>query len=266
MDAFYSAFYNMLQNFGYTHPLHPTLTHLPIGTVIAVFLFRLGATLFSWHQLVVTARHCIILAFIFVFPTILLGYMDWQYFHGGTWSFVFKMKIIFAITLVILLSVSMLLHSKKSAASKLISSIYLLCFLTVVGLGYFGGEIAFGASAQTKDKAVKGDVQAEKPKDKVSFADVKEIFDRKCSTCHKGDNAAARLQLNTYEQVMRGSENGPVVISGKPGESELVLRIEGKSEPSMPFRQPLLPDDDIQTIVRWVTQGATRGGADQPTK
>ena len=38
--------YEMLQKFGYTHPLHPTLTHLPIGLVLAAFVFGLIAIVF----------------------------------------------------------------------------------------------------------------------------------------------------------------------------------------------------------------------------
>jgi len=34
--------YQTLTKFGYTHPLHPTLTHVPIGLVIGAFLFALA--------------------------------------------------------------------------------------------------------------------------------------------------------------------------------------------------------------------------------
>jgi len=33
--------YQTLIKFGYTHPLHPTLTHVPIGMVMGAFLFVL---------------------------------------------------------------------------------------------------------------------------------------------------------------------------------------------------------------------------------
>ena len=39
--------YETLQKFGYTHPLHPTLTYLPIGLVLAAFVFALFAIVFK---------------------------------------------------------------------------------------------------------------------------------------------------------------------------------------------------------------------------
>jgi hypothetical protein len=37
--------YQFLAKFGYTHPLHPVLTHIPIGMVMGAFLFLLIAYL-----------------------------------------------------------------------------------------------------------------------------------------------------------------------------------------------------------------------------
>ena len=72
--------YQTLAKFGYTHPLHPTLTHLPIGMVMGAFFFVLVALTFRRANLAKTARHCSVLALIAAVPTILLGIMDWQHF------------------------------------------------------------------------------------------------------------------------------------------------------------------------------------------
>ena len=84
--------------------------------------------------------------------------------------------------------------------------------------------------------------------------------------CHKGGSAPLGLQLDTYAHVMAGSENGDVVIPGKPGESELVLRIKGQSEPAMPFMQPALSEDKIETVDRWIEQGAPKGAGESGEK
>jgi uncharacterized membrane protein len=250
MEPFYQSFYHSLQNIGYTHPVHPMLTYVPIGCVIAAFLFDLIALVFRYDQAAVTARHCILIAFIFVFPTILLGYMDWHYFHGGIWLFAFKMKMILAGLLTFLFLIALLLHRKREPTSKLILLIYTLCFFAVVGLGYFGGEIVFGTPTHSD--------QAMGPKVKVSFVEVFDIFNHNCIICHKGENPPLGLRLDSYEHVMTGSEKGPVVIPGKPAESKLVLRIKGKIKPSMPFGKPLLLGNSIQSVIRWIEEGAPR--------
>ncbi len=249
-------FYQTLQNLGYTHPIHPTIVYLPIGGVMAALIFGIIAVILNRYSFVVSARHSSVLAFFAAFPTILLGYMDWQYYHAGTWMFPIRMKIYLAAALVVLLLITILSHYIFRAGMKTILFLYSLCFINVVAIGYYGGEVVFAGShwqldAQEQEKAEDGG-----PQEEVAWADISVIFEQHCNMCHSGTSAPHDLRLDSYEQVMEGSENGKVIIPNKPGESELVLRMKGRSEPAMPFRQPLLPEETTQTIVRWVDQGA----------
>ncbi len=90
----------------------------------------------------------------------------------------------------------------------------------------------------------------------VSYSrDVQPIFDQNCVVCHGG---SAGLWLDSYERVMAGSERGPVVVPGDPEASELYRRITGASQPSMPLGQPPLPPQEIETIRRWIAEGAPK--------
>ena len=64
--------YQVLAKIGYTHPLHPTLTHLVMGLVMGAFVFLLIAKFFRRGSLAQTARHCIVLALISLLPTAVL--------------------------------------------------------------------------------------------------------------------------------------------------------------------------------------------------
>ena len=77
------SLYQLIAKTGFTDPLHAPLTHIPIGLVIGAFLFFLVAVIFNRKNLITTARHAAILAFIFVFPTILFGVLDWLHFFRG---------------------------------------------------------------------------------------------------------------------------------------------------------------------------------------
>ena len=68
--------YKFLAGLGYTHPIHPTEVHMPIGLVVGAFIFAWIALLFRRPRLTQTARYCVTLAFIWVFPTMLFGIMD----------------------------------------------------------------------------------------------------------------------------------------------------------------------------------------------
>lgn len=248
-----NSFYDALAKVGYTHPVHPILTYLPIGLVMASLIFGLLAWLLHYSNLAATARHCTILALAGAFPTILTGFLDWQHFYGGAWIFPIKMKILLAVVLLILLSITTLLLLKVGQAARGILVMYFLCFLTTVGIGYFGGELVFatksGASLDSNNESNLG-------ANKITYSETAKIFEQRCTTCHSGSNPPDGLRLDTYENVMAGGEDGPVVITGKPDESELMHRIKGLKQPSMPFRQPPLPDEEIQVIETWIAQGA----------
>ncbi len=76
--------YQVLEKIGYFHPIHPPLTHIPMGLVFGAFTFALVALLFRRTILPQLAyNRIILLALVLAFPTILFGYTDWQHFYEG---------------------------------------------------------------------------------------------------------------------------------------------------------------------------------------
>ena len=90
----------------------------------------------------------------------------------------------------------------------------------------------------------------------VAFSDVKPIFDTKCVGCHGETEPKEGIRLNSYANVMAGGEKGPIVVAGKPEESEIVHVIDGSEEPRMPFKMDPLTTEEIKKISDWVAQGA----------
>ena len=175
--------YQTLTNFGYNHPIHPTLTHVPIGMVMGAFIFVLIAVITRKKNLAQTARHCSVLALIAAIPTALLGLMDWQHFYGGALLFPIKMKLILAGILIVFLTLAVIFGFFGETFSKLVISLYVLCLFSVIGLGYFGGELVYG----TKTPAAE---VAEGP-----AAEGAMVFQQNCSACHRleGVGKARRL-------------------------------------------------------------------------
>lgn len=242
---------------GYTHPLHPPLTCVPIGMVIGALVFGLSARVLRRPALLVTARHCTILAFIGLFPTAALGYLDWQHFYGGRWILPIKMKMILAGVLFILLLLALILRSRTEATSKKVLPIYFLCFITVTAIGYFGGELVFGHEGGAGAPASGGQQEPKGPPE-ATYAGLAAILNDHCVVCHSGSSAPVGLKLDTYSELMAGSQNGPVVVPGKPDESEIVRRIKGLSQPRMPFGKPPLSNEEIGLITSWIEQGAPK--------
>jgi hypothetical protein len=242
--------YKALSAIGYIHPIHPPMTHLPLGMVMGAFVFALLGFASRRSGMAVTARHCIILALISVFPTIVLGYLDWHRYYGGAWLFPLKMKIVLAVSLILLLSFSIRFRPGFGGASKAALLVYALCLLNAAGIGYFGGELVFGTT--------KAAFQQNRPSEpvKVTYADVGKIFSQSCVVCHSGSSPSLGLRLDNYAHVMAGSQISPVVVPGKPDESELVRRVRGIDQPRMPFGKPPLQEGEIEVIVKWIEAGA----------
>ena len=136
--------YQTLAQIGFRHPLHPAITHIPMGMVIGGFLFAAASFVFKKDDLAKTAHYCYTLALLFVLPTMLLGYMDWQYKFDAEWNNLILAKIILAIIFTGLLLLAFLFgkNEKMDIRKKLI--IYGICLLVATGLGFTGGEIQYG--------------------------------------------------------------------------------------------------------------------------
>lgn len=93
-----------------------------------------------------------------------------------------------------------------------------------------------------------------------TYADLVPILSQRCVMCHVGENAPAGLRLDSFEGIMKGSVNGPVVRAGDPSASELIRRLKGISQPRMPMTgPPFLSDSEITIFERWVAEGLRKG-------
>ena len=165
----FNPFYNALNAIGFLDPIHPPLTHITIGLVTAAMIFGILAWVQRQPFLARAARYCLILAWLFIFPTVILGFMDWQHWYQGNWLSLIIIKICLATFLFALLSLGMILFFTGREESKALLAIYCIAFFTVVGLGYFGGRLIFGGRA---------------PAMPMSLEAGRGLFENSCMACH----------------------------------------------------------------------------------
>lgn len=97
----------------------------------------------------------------------------------------------------------------------------------------------------------------------VSFsAQVKPILDSNCLSCHKkgGEgHTASGFSVESYEDIMKGTRFGPMVIPGDALGSNMLVLMEGRADPSisMPHgaKKPVAKAE-ISTVRTWIEQGA----------
>lgn len=136
--------FELLGKIGFTHPVHPAFTHIPMGMVIGAVIFRLASFLPRLKMLARTGHHCVILALIGVPPTVFTGYLDWQHRYGGEWEFLIVFKILLAVVLTGLLLFTAIKDDPENPKLDRRTGFYLVMVLVAVGLGYSGGELMFG--------------------------------------------------------------------------------------------------------------------------
>lgn len=91
------------------------------------------------------------------------------------------------------------------------------------------------------------------------FTEVGALFTERCVMCHSGDDAPLGLRLDTLESVLKGSENGPVVVAGDEA-SPLLQRLRGEAQPQMPLDgPPFLEPVQIAMVQAWVMAGLPAG-------
>lgn len=81
------------------------------------------------------------------------------------------------------------------------------------------------------------------------------ILKRHCWGCHSAAEPKGGLKLDTVADMLKGGENGPLYVPGKPDESPLIKMISGE-RPAMPKKQPPLAANKIEILRRWVLAGA----------
>lgn len=92
--------------------------------------------------------------------------------------------------------------------------------------------------------------------------DVQPILRSKCIECHSSPEGEGYvktgLSMATYEDLMRGTIYGPVVVRGDSQHSIFNMLVEGRADPSMrmPHERKPLSTKEIEILRLWVDQGA----------
>lgn len=173
------ALYRLLNAAGFTDPLHALIVHMPMGLIIGAFLLILIAILFNRSKLFLTARHISIMAFVFVFPTILFGVFDWLHFFKGAMIPAIRFKIILASAVLVILAVGIVVGSGIKVRTVPVAVIAALAFVAAVGLGYFGGSLVYGGWSSKGRSAAEADAATA-----TANPAGEKVFTENCAACH----------------------------------------------------------------------------------
>ena len=99
----------------------------------------------------------------------------------------------------------------------------------------------------------------------ISFSrDVSPILKNNCLECHQAGGSgtvASGFSMASYDELMKGTTHGPMIIAGDAEGSNLVVLMEGRADPSISMPHGDLDPvskQDIEKIRQWINQGAKK--------
>jgi mono/diheme cytochrome c family protein/uncharacterized membrane protein len=138
--------------------------------------------------------------------------------------------------------------------------------LLITATGHFGGSLTHGSDylslrliAKTeKDSA--GIKPIANVQEAQVYADiVKPILQTRCYSCHGPKKQKGKLRLDDSVHLVKGSEDGAVLVAGDAAASELMksLLLPREDEKHMPPKEkPQLTKNQIALLHWWIDQGA----------
>lgn len=101
------------------------------------------------------------------------------------------------------------------------------------------------------------------PAKPVSFMDhVAPILKENCFACHDAKKRKGKLDMTSFEKLLKGGGSGEVLTPGNPDDSHVWKLVTGQEQPIMPPKEAggLLPKAKVGIIERWIKEGAKYDG------
>lgn len=254
---------------------HPLVVHLPIGFLVLAVIAQFATRIPKFYPLKPFLKYLWGLGAISAALAVVFGYLlslsgdydeDTLFWHK--WSGV----------AVLVFSVACYFISKKKQENLNIPkwALVILATATMIYTGHLGGNLTHGQTylleyAPNPVRSVAGLPPKTEPRPKVTVLDSADVYldlispmmNSKCVSCHNPGKKKGDLLLTSFSNILKGGENGEVVIPGDVDASDLFRRIilPEEHDDFMPSegKRPLT-DQEISIIEWWISSGAPPEG------
>ena len=253
--------------------LHPLIVHLPIGFIVL-------ALLLSWYdrkEKIFT--NGIAISFLWggisaVFACI-TGYLLYQT-EGFTFDTIKKHLWIGIITafFCFIAYIRIKNYSRLIILNRIPSVVYFLTlFILISFTGHLGGSITHGEEylVEPLPNSVKSMMGIEIYEEKEIILNeenwenailyeevIHPILNNKCLSCHSSKKNKGELILQSPEMILKGGENGEVIVSKHPEKSPLYTKLVlpiGDDDRMPPEGKTQLSKSEIKLISEWIKHG-----------
>lgn len=236
--------------------LHPLLLHLPIGffVLFVVFVFT-GSRSKRFRK---SARLFIQITALLIVITALAGLLLSR--EGGYDESTLQRHLVTGTLMSLFALVMSQFDSKKFSSSYFkIASLAGLFLLTFAG--HFGAVLTHGENYILEP--ITSDSPSIPKDSSVYSLAIEPVFKSKCGSCHNPSKKKGELILTTQAGILKGGENGPVLIADNSPESELINRSLlplDHDDHMPPIGKPQLTNQELELLRLWIVKGASFEG------
>jgi mono/diheme cytochrome c family protein len=84
---------------------------------------------------------------------------------------------------------------------------------------------------------------------------IRPVLSEQCYKCHGPEKQKAALRVDSRAALLKGTDDGPVVVPGKPEDSSFIKSLRHEGDSNMPAKADKLPDTQIAAFTQWVRMG-----------
>jgi len=246
---------------------HPMVVHIPIGLLVLVPLLEVAGSFRP--PLREAASFVLGLAFAGCLLALTLGFL--LAYGSGTSGLLVTRHMAGGIVLTIGVLLCLLARPWWSAgdAPYPYPALLTCTLLALVWTADEGGSITHGSNYLTQYmpsglRRWTG-LRANAPPPESFYAKhINSILDANCVACHGESKQSGGLRMDSYQLLMQGGKDGPVIIAGSPEKSLLLQRVTlppGHKEFMPAEGKPPLRPEEIAWIKAWIQQGASSTAA-----
>lgn len=245
---------------------HPLIVHLPIGFLLLAILMWGFARWRGVNQYDAAISFGLLAGAISAGIACVLGYLlsleggfDEQLLTQHTWAGILT-------TMLATGSYMMFRYRNQMPQPKyLLSTLFILSTLGISVAGHLGGSLTHGQEYLVAYSPFKADREQENQlpqqlSEVVLYTHVvAPILEAKCISCHGKHKRKGGLSLADEAAILKGGENGAVLVPGNAAESELIKRITllpAHEDVMPPAGKTPLTDQEKQCLSWWIDHGA----------
>lgn len=237
--------------------LHPVVVHLPIGFILLAAAFDLLAYAKRYSHLRSAVAPALLAGFLSAALSSVLGLL--LSLSGSYDESLLAHHRNAGIVLSLATGIWWLLEADyvprlANSGRRVKTTFGVAVMLVLVYTGHQGGSLTHGSDFLSIDETAHTRTKPRQVADALVFDDiVLPILERRCESCHRRGKRKGDLVVSTYAELMKGGENGAVIVAGSLKDSDLYRRItlDPSHDDFMPTdgKKPLT--DEETDVIRW---------------